>query len=185
MPTISSLLTGGNSGRLYGRLQHSAQFTLYGPISGYRFIALDANRREIASFTLTGGNLSRGAQHICSFKHSSLSGSTTMDVHGQKVKVEQSWEGMQYGKNVKSPHGTLKWRAGSGGLQELRDGQDVIARGKLPGLSRSEPYLEIFIAADEFTMDMIISSWITMLDCQKSEGEQLGALAEVVGAIAG
>jgi hypothetical protein len=35
--------------------------------------------------------------------------------------MKQSWEGMQYGKDVKTAGGTLKWRPGSGGTEEFRD----------------------------------------------------------------
>jgi hypothetical protein len=179
MHSLSSLLSHKGS-------HQSANLTLYGPTSQGILSALNATHQEVARFTWTNGVLCRDSQQICTFKYSSLSGTTTMHVHGREVKVKQSWEGMQNGKDIKAPNGTMHWRRGSGGFQELRDGREVVARGKLGGgLGGKEPYLEMFLSADDFTMDLIISSWVAILLSQKSEGEQLEVLGEVVGAIAG
>lgn len=88
-----------------------------------------------------------------------------LDIQGGNVEIKQSWEGMQYGKDIMTTFGTLKWRPGSAGFEELRDGQqNLIARGKLPGLfAKRPPLLEVFSFDDEFLLNLIFASWITML----------------------
>lgn len=88
-----------------------------------------------------------------------------MNIHGQDIEVKQSWEGMQYGKDVSTPVGKLKWRPGSGGHEELHDGQhSLLARGKLPGVFSKRPAnVEVFVPGDELLLDVILASWLCML----------------------
>ncbi|KAF2169941.1 hypothetical protein M409DRAFT_51728 [Zasmidium cellare ATCC 36951] len=171
--------------------QAPAHLTFHGPDSQDQITATNISNIEIARFTITKSTLSRllpssKQQQICTYKHSSLSGTTTLkNFHGhQQIKIKQSWEGMQYGKDIKSPCGKWKWRPGSGGCEELRDGKMVLARGKLSGgcRRRREARLEVFVNGDRSVMDLILASWATMV---KERDGGTGAVAEVVGGMGG
>jgi hypothetical protein len=162
----------------------------YGPDAQHNFTAIDPSGRLLAQFSVANNmiwRISQNAQQICAFKRSSLSGTTTLQLHGQEIKVKQSWEGMRYGKDIKISTGTWKWRPGSGSCEELKDGGGVLlARGKLPGTLSKKIYpLEVFVSGDVFTLDLILASWVAMLDCQDAEGKEGKAIAEVVGAVLG
>jgi hypothetical protein len=101
--------------------------------------------------------------------------------------MKQSWEGMQYGKDVKTAAGTLTWRPGSGGNEEFRDAQGILlARGKMPGMLSKRVYpLEVLVPGDEFLLDLILACWVAILGCHKAEGEEMEGVAEVVNALVG
>jgi hypothetical protein len=162
----------------------------HGPDGQNKFTAIDPNGQLLAQFSVANNmiwRMSQNAQQICTFKRSSLSGTTTLQLHGQEIKVKQSWEGMRYGKDIKTSMGTWKWRPGDGSCEELTDGHGVLlARGKLPGTLSKKTYpLEVFISGDVFTLDLILATWVAMLDCQDGEGKEGEAIAEVVGAVLG
>lgn len=162
----------------------------HGPDARNNFTAIDLNGQLLAQFSVANNmiwRMSQNAQQICTFKHSSLSGTTTLQFHGQEIKVKQSWEGMRYGKDIKTSTGRWKWRSGDGSCEELTDGRGVLlARGKLPGTLSKKTYpLEVFISGDVFTLDLILATWVAMLDCQDAEEKEGGAIAEVVGAVLG
>lgn len=92
---------------------------------------------------------------------------------------------MQYGKDVKTAAGTLKWRPGSGGTEEFKDSQGVLlARGKLPGtLSKKIHPLEVFVPRDEFLLDLILACWVGMLDCRRADWKEAEGVAEFVNAL--
>jgi hypothetical protein len=129
--------------------------------------------------------MSHNAQQICTFKHSSLSGTTTLQLHGLEIKVKQRRDGLRYGKDVKILTGTWKWRPGSSSCEELTDERgNLLARGKLPGRLRKKSYpLDVFVSADAFTLDLMFATWVVMLDCQDAEEKEAEAAAEVVNAI--
>ena len=161
-----------------------------GPDSQNHFTAIDPNGNLLAQFAIANSSiwrLSQTPQQICTFKRSSLSGTLTLQLYGQEIKVKQSWEGMRYGKDVKTPTGTWKWRPGSGSCEELTDARGVLlARGKLPGTLSKKTYpLEVFVPGDAFILDLILATWVGMLDCQDAEGKEGEAIAEAVGAILG
>lgn len=183
MPSLSSLL--GHS-----KPERTPCLTFYGPDSQNHFTAVDPTGQQLAQFAVANSviwRLSQNAQQICTFKRSSLSGTLTLQLHGQEIKIKQSWEGMRYGKDVKTQTGTWKWRPGSGSFEELTDSRGVLlARGKLPGTLSKKTYpVEVFVPGDEFTLDLILASWVGMLDCQDAEGKETEAVAEAVGAIFG
>ena len=162
----------------------------YGPDARNNFTAVASNGQLLAQFSVANNmiwRMSQNAQQICTFKLSSLSGTTTLRLHGQEIKVKQSWEGMRYGKDIKTSAGTWKWRPGSGSCEELTDGRGtLLARGKLPGtLSKKSYPLEVFVSGDVFMLDLIFATWVAMLDCHDAEGKEGGAIAEVVGAVLG
>ena len=162
----------------------------YGPDAQKNFTAIDMNGQLLAQFSVANNmiwRMSQNAQQICTFKRSSLSGTTTLQLHGQEIKVKQSWEGMRYGKDIKTSTGTWKWRPGDNSCEELTDGRGVlVARGKLPGTLSKKTYpLEVFVSGDVFTLDLILATWVAVLDCQDAEGKEGEAIAEVVGAVLG
>ncbi|KAK4506381.1 hypothetical protein PRZ48_000111 [Zasmidium cellare] len=162
-----------------------AHLTFHGPDSKDRITATNTSNTEVARFTITKTSLFRlnpSPQPLCTYKRSWLSGTTTLhNFHGRKVSIKQSWEGMQYGKDVKTPWGTWKWRPGNGGCEVLRDGKTVLARGKLPG-RRRPGCLEVFVNGDAYVVDLILASWAGMV---KDRGDGVGAAAEVIGAVGG
>lgn len=183
MPSLSSFL--GHPKPVQAPCLH-----FYGPDSRNNFTAIGSNGQLLAHFSVANNmiwRMSQNAQQICTFKLSSLSGTTTLQFHGQEIKVKQSWEGMRYGKDIKTSAGTWKWRPGSGSCEELTDGRGVLlARGKLPGtLSKKSYPLEVFVSGDVFTLDLIFATWVAMLDCHDAEGKEGEAVAEVVGAVLG
>jgi hypothetical protein len=167
--------------------------TFHGPDSNKHFFALSPNGQQLAHFSVTKDAIWRTLaphmppQQMCTFHQSSLSGTTTLQIHDQQIKMKQSWEGMQYGKDVKTAAGTLKWRPGSGGTEEFRDAQGVLlARGKMPGTLSEKIYpLEVFVPGNEFVLDLILACWVGMLDCRKAEGKEAEGVAEVVNALVG
>ena len=120
-------------------------------------------------------------------KRSSWSGTNTLQLHGREVRIKQSWEGMQYGKDIQSPVGKFKWRPGTGGFEELRDSTgSLVARGKLKGmLGKKNSPLEVYVSGDAFLLDLILSSWTVMLDIRGDEAKETEAVAEVFGALVG
>ncbi|KAF2716719.1 hypothetical protein K431DRAFT_234759 [Polychaeton citri CBS 116435] len=128
-------------------------------------------------------------QPFCTGKTSSLSGNTTMTVHGQTIKVCLTWEGMQYGKDMKTPLGKMKWRIGSkswGNTQELWDTQGTkLATYKALCSKNQDSKLEILVPGDEFFLDIILASWVSMVRSDAKESEQLETVLEVVSGIAG
>lgn len=180
MPSLSSLFK-------HGKPASAPCLTFYGPDPQNHFTAVGTNGQPVAHFAVASSTIWRNAQQICTFKLSSLSGTTTLRLQGHEIKMKQSWEGLRYGKDIKSQFGSWKWRPGSGGFEELTDARGtLLARGKLPGtLSKKVHPLEVFVPGDEFTLDLVFSSWVAMLDCRGAEDEQTEAVAEVVGALAG
>jgi hypothetical protein len=186
MPSLSSL---------FGHSKPEAPpcLTFHGPDSNNQFFALGLNGQQLAHFSVTKDTIWRTLaphmppQQMCTFHRSSLSGTTTLQIHGQQIKVRQSWEGLSYGRDVKTAAGTMKWRPGSGGTEEFKDAQGVLlARGKLPGtLSKKIHPLEVFVPGDEFLLDLILACWVAILDCQKAETKEAESAGDVVSALIG
>lgn len=184
MPLLSSLL--GHR----GRTSKQPVVKFHGPEPGNRFRAVGPTNDELACFCFVNGTIFRlpdTQQPICTMKRSSLSGTSTLQIHGQEVKIKQSWEGMQYGKDIQSPVGKFKWRPGCGGFEELRDFEgSLVARGKLKGmLGRKNSPLEVYIYVDTFLLDLIFASWTVMLDLKGDEAKETEAVAEMFGALVG
>jgi hypothetical protein len=186
MPSLSSLFS-------HSKPENPPCLTFHGPDSNNDFFAVNPNGQQLAHFSVTKDTIWRTSvphmppQQMCTFHRSSLSGTTTLQIHGQQIKMKQSWEGMQYGKDVKTAAGTLKWRPGSGGTEEFRDAQGILlSRGKMPGTLSKKIYpLEVFVLGDEFLLDLILACWVGMLDCRKAEGKEAEGVAEVVNALIG
>ncbi|KAF2163472.1 hypothetical protein M409DRAFT_26084 [Zasmidium cellare ATCC 36951] len=160
MPSLSSLFSNGPSAN------NPPCLSFHGPDKQGHIRAINSNNQEVAHFIASKTSLTRalGSNHqqICTFNRSHLASCTTIHIHGQQVKVKQTWESMQYGKDVETPTGRLTWRAGNGGYEELRDGsKTLLARGKLPGTFGSRPaLLEVFVDGDEVLLDLILASWV-------------------------
>lgn len=110
---------------------------LHGPDQAKCIRAVDSTHQEVARFSITKDSIIRTLptqQLVCTMTRSTFSSTTTLKTHGQVIKNKQSWEGMQYGKDITSPFGKLKWRPGRGGQEELIDDRrNLLARGNLPG----------------------------------------------------
>ena len=187
MPSLSSLFSG------HSKPEPPPCLTFHGPDSNEQFFALGPNGQQLAHFSVTKKAIARiWAPHIppqefCTFHRSSLSGTTTLQLHGQEIKVRQSWEGLSYGRDVKTAAGTMKWRPGSSGTEEFRDAQGILlARGKLPGTLTKKVYpLEVFVPGDEFLLDLILACWVAILNCQKAEGKDAEAAGDIVSSLIG
>jgi hypothetical protein len=104
MPSLSSLFG-------HNKPQGAPCLQFHGPDAQSRFTAIDPQGQLLAQFSVADNMIwrkSQNAQRICTFEHSSLSGTTTLQLHGLEVKVKQSWEGLRYGKDVKTSTGTWK-----------------------------------------------------------------------------
>lgn len=186
MPSLSSLF--GHS-----KTETPPCLTFHGPDDNKQFFARGSNGQQLAHFIITKDAISRvwspvmPPQQICTLHRSSLSGSTTLQLHGQQIKVKQSWEGLSHGHDVKTAAGTMKWRPGSSGTEEFKDAQGIVlARGKMPGSLSGKVYpLEVFVPGDEFLLDLILACWVAILNCQKAEGKEAEAAGEVVNALVG
>jgi len=183
MPSLSSLFA-------HSKPEAAPCLQFYGPDAQNRFTAVDPRGQLLAQFSVANNmiwRMSHNAQQICTFRHSSLSGTTTLRLHGLEIKVKQSWEGLRYGKDVKTSTGTWKWRPGSGSCEELTDERGILlARGKLPGtLSKKSYPLDVFVSADAFTLDLIFATWVAMLDCHDAEEKEAEAAGEVLNAVLG
>ncbi|KAK4501103.1 hypothetical protein PRZ48_006909 [Zasmidium cellare] len=161
MPSLSCLFSNGPPA--------SSQPCLIfqGPDKQGHITAVNSAQQEVAHFIVRNNTLARilgsSQQNICTFNRSHLSSTTSVSIHGQQIKVKQTWESMQYGKDVETPTGLLTWRAGSGGYEELRDGsKTLLARGKMPGTFGSKPaLLEVFVSGDDVLLDMILATWVS------------------------
>ncbi|GIZ43553.1 hypothetical protein CKM354_000677500 [Cercospora kikuchii] len=158
-----------------------------GPDSQGSGRVVDLAQRELAQFTKTKNAIYRSGKQVCTFKHSSMSGTTTLQFEKLEIKMKQTWESLQYGKDIKTPTGTLQWRAGSGGYEELRNEQKVLlARGKLPGtLWSKHSDLEIYVPGDELLLDLIISLWVSMLKIKAGDDVTEKVADGVVEALVG
>ncbi|KAF2762658.1 hypothetical protein EJ05DRAFT_8763 [Pseudovirgaria hyperparasitica] len=179
---------------------------------GKHIAALNATGQRLALFAYSKHSVTRimpaaepGAsaqeaqrREICTSKHSLLSGTTTLHIHGREVKVRQSWEGLRDGRDIELPGGTmLEWRAGSGGVEELRDADGtLLARGRKPGVFGGRKGCDLGAygraCGDEFLLDLVLCSWVCAVvkggkaekDADDDE-EEVKAMAEVFGALAG
>lgn len=147
--------------------QSSICLTLQGPDAEGHIRAFDSLNVEVFRFVVAKDSVycvAPNEQQICAIHHRFLSGTHTLEMHGQKIKIKQSWEGMQYGKDIHTQSGVLKWRPANAGHEELHDAnKNILARGKLPGLlSRKSATLRVFVR-DEHILHIILGSWLVML----------------------
>ncbi|KAH7303339.1 hypothetical protein B0I35DRAFT_415207 [Stachybotrys elegans] len=129
-------------------------------------------------------------QPFATASYSSLSGSLRVNVEGlPEIKLEQSWEGMQYAKEFKAPPelggtgGKMAWKpAGWGDVNELWDAQGTkVARFKSMRL-KNDPQLDVFVQASDAFVDVVLLAALGLL---VEGGKSLKFLGDMVGAVAG
>lgn len=116
---------------------------------------------------------------------SSLSGSANLSLRGIPVKLKKSSMSDSY--SVETPqHGTMKWKPNpmTGSGLQLHDSAGVmIAKFQSSGFAASSPkQLLMFAPADEFMMDLIVLSGMTIKRLKREDNE---AAAEIIQAVAG
>ncbi|KAI9163589.1 hypothetical protein HJFPF1_05207 [Paramyrothecium foliicola] len=121
---------------------------------------------------------------------SSMSGSLRVNVQGlPEIKMEQSWEGMQYAKVFEAPMalggtgGKMQWKpAGWGNASELWDAQGVkVAKFKHLSL-KDDPQLDVYVQANDALVDVMLLGGLGLLVEDK---KSLKLMGDVVGIIAG
>ncbi|KAI9172827.1 hypothetical protein HJFPF1_02341 [Paramyrothecium foliicola] len=139
-------LVGPDKRGLISRLDHA---------SGVRHpvLAVQINANSKPQVQLARILPNNSQQPLGTASYSSLSGSVRLAIHGQpEVKMEQSWEGMQYAKVFQVPvelggnGGKLRWKpAGWGEANELWDDQGIrLAKFKSLSLGK-DPQLDVYI----------------------------------------
>lgn len=106
---------------------------------------------------------------VATVSHHSVSGKTDMTVHGQKVTMRQSWEGMRSGKDLETPAGRFVWRTGGSTFHSVEELTDEITKAKvascrIPTLGKGDRKLEILAPLDESLIDAVVASWLVMLN---------------------
>jgi hypothetical protein len=129
-------------------------------------------------------------QPLGTASYSSMSGSVRINIQGlPEVKMEQSWEGLQYAKVFKAPlevggnGGKLQWKpAGWGEATELWDDQGVkLAKFKSLSL-KNDPCLEVYVQVSDALVDvMLLGSLGLMVEDSKS----IALMGDLVGTMAG
>lgn len=117
----------------------------------------------------SGPNASADMCTVAAVDHSRISGKSEMTVHGRKVVMRQSWEGMRSGKDLDTPVGKFVWRTGGSTLhsvEELSNERtgEKLASCRIPTFGKGNLKLEILAPQDDFLVDMIVASWIILLD---------------------
>lgn len=169
-------------------------FTIYGPDKEGGLYTIDPNGRRIVLFSrkenkskpqlemfrvVQGGLL----QPLSTASFSSLSGTITMRIHGQEIKMKDKYEGLTPHKSFSGPVGELKWKptAWANG-SELWDSAGVLlARYKHLKFS-GDPVLEIFVQLDNILMELVVTAAVAILVDEK---KGLKIASELVEALAG
>lgn len=141
--------------------------------AGNTITALDAKSQQITSLNVQGGGksfrLHRNGNTVATTSHNSITGTTKMTIHGQEVKMRQSWEGMRSGKDISTPVGKFAWRVGGSSFhstEELIEKSTgaTVASCRIPTLGKGDRKLKILIQRDDFVVDLAVASWIILLD---------------------
>lgn len=118
-------------------------------------------------------------------KISSLSGSATLSLRGIPVKLKKSSMSDSYSVETQQ-HGKMKWKPNpmtGSGLQLHDSSGMLVAKFQSPGFASSGPkQLLVFVPADEFMMDLIVLSGMTIKLLKRQENEAAG---EIIQAVAG
>lgn len=128
--------------------------------------------QKVASLEVQGGKksfqLHRAGKNIASASHHRITGTTDLTIHGQSVKMRQSWEGMRDGKDISSPWGEFVWRTGGStfrateDLIEKRTGARV-ASCRIPSLGKGNRQLEVLLPREDVVVDLAVASWLILL----------------------
>ncbi|KAJ9633576.1 hypothetical protein H2204_006782 [Knufia peltigerae] len=120
---------------------------------------------------------------IATSSSSSLSGTVTMTLNGQEIKMKPSWEGMQFSMSFESPAGKLTWRPTSwGNGMMLRDKSGTSLAKYVYYKLSGDPQLEIFVPLDDSFLDLVVTAAISVYENDK---KSLKTVSKVVKAAAG
>lgn len=83
--------------------------------------------------------------------------------------MRQSWEGMRSGKDLDTPVGKLAWRTGGSTLHSVEELTDertgtILASCRIPTFGKGNLKLDILAPQDDFLVDVIVASWVVLLD---------------------
>ena len=161
--------------------------------------AVNASGIEVASFTVDHEcksftiirtlGLNTAPVTICSGHKSSLSGVTTMTVHGQEIKYKSVSDSLALISYVlDTPMGRFKWHTVSTGKRmELMDSEKrVVAEADL-----KEAKLSVLVSGDEMFLHCLLAGWVALGKAKKATAkgsetaDVINGVAEVIGALGG
>jgi hypothetical protein len=119
-----------------------------------------------------------------------MSGTSTINLTSRPstIKMKVSWEGLQLRRDFHAPIGKLSWfPAGiSGSDQKLKDKNGtVLAKFKTKVGHSKEPRLEILVLCDDYLVDLIVATGLTVYRDTVKEVEQVETASEIIGAVLG
>jgi hypothetical protein len=146
--------------------QSVAQFIVHGSRSAYTVARLHGQHLQ--------------PELVCqATRSSSGSGTTTMIIHGQEVKLVPGYE-----LELRLPNMKLKFVTRDHGDIELRDsGSVVVARG-ITEMTK----LDVFQQMDEVALDILLSAWVAVLfkkQQDKKDGNHMAAGLEILANVLG
>ncbi|KAL1605190.1 hypothetical protein SLS60_004734 [Paraconiothyrium brasiliense] len=122
---------------------------------------------------------------------SSLTGTSTVNLidHHNLIKIKASWESLQLRREFDGPMGKLSWfPSGLGNDQKLKDKTgEVLAnfKTKVDSGSGKEPRLEILVSCDDYLVDVIVATGLTVYRGTVKEGEQIETASEIIASVLG
>ena len=179
----------------------SPRLTFLGPETVSYVKAVDEKGVEVARFAVESPkrgsfNISRvvipntAPVLICTSHKSSLSGKTTMMVHGQDIEFSHTLEGLQTRRESGIPGlGKVKWVGESDSLSGKRlklvdADKQVVAEANLKDMK-----MEVFALGDEMMLDCLLASYIALVKAKHADAQAASdwvqAGAQIVGAFAG
>ena len=162
----------------------AATIIFFGPDKTSHITAVNASGVEVASFFVDSHSRSSftivrqvpnaAPVPICTAEKSSLSSTTTMNVHGQEVKFDYY--------HLQMPMGKFTWRSDglSGDKKNLLDpDKQVVAHADL-----KEMKLSVLVRADEIHLDCLLAGWVAFIRA-KNAGAKIAMGLKIIGALAG
>lgn len=171
--------------------------TFYALDDGSHVKAVDGLGVEVAQFIVEGSrttfSISRlvssntAPMLICSSHRSSLTGNTTMKVHGQEVRLKVGFD--CYNQTVHGAHlpamGKLRWKEDLNGkdIKLIDERKQILAKANL-----KEKNMEVFVPGDEMMLDYLLAGWVALVKAKHAEGESVELIqagVDAVSALAG
>lgn len=162
--------------------------TFYAFDSGSKIRATNATGAELASFNVNGDKSSftitrqlpnAAPVQFCNADRSSMSGTTTMNVHGQQVTYRSSLEYV-----LEMPQGKFKWTGSSSRERELVDSNRQIVG--VANLEASK--FDVLVNGDEMFLDCLLAGWTAFALGKKQDAKDAKVLTtgfKIIGALAG
>ncbi|KAL5438843.1 hypothetical protein PMIN05_005559 [Paraphaeosphaeria minitans] len=122
--------------------------------------------------------------------HTSISGTSRINLISRacEIKMEISYEGMRLRREFQAPLGKLSWfpSGNSGCNQKLKDRNETLLANLTTNIGRSkEPRVEILVPCDEYSVDLIVGTGLTVYKDTMKEVKQVEAVSEVIGGVLG